>query len=139
MLLSKAFNSSDDHRASSRQQQVYSAQVEGYPLLVSGLSLQQYEKVCRAAYRVAASNIPTAQDRVALALLLSFNLLEQLATAGAFVASSGNLAASFTAAAAVQVVTTTLQQAVAQRERQRVRQAIGGGWGAQLKAAEEDE
>jgi hypothetical protein len=94
--------------------------------------LALYLKASKGAYRVAAS-IPTAQDRVANALLLCFALLEQWAVAGAFVASSGNLAASFTAAAALQVMTTTLQQAVGQRERQRLRRDIGSGWALQLQ------
>jgi hypothetical protein len=94
--------------------------------------MAQYLLACKGAYRVA-TNIPTAQDRLAYVLLLCFSLLEQLAVAGAFVASSGNLAASFTAAAALQVVTVTLQEAVGRRERQRLRQAMGTGWGLQLQ------
>jgi hypothetical protein len=91
-----------------------------------------YLKASKGAYRVAAS-IPTAQDKVAYSLLLCFALLEQVAVAGSFVATSGNLAASFTAAAALQVLTTTLQQAVGQRERQRLRKDVGSGWALQLQ------
>jgi len=96
-----------------------------------------YLKASKGAFKVAAT-IPTAQDRVAEVLLLTFSLLEQLAMAGAFVASSGNLAASFTAAAAVQVATTTLQQAVGQRERQRIREGIGRGWALQLNLLQQE-
>lgn len=94
--------------------------------------LALYLKASKGSYRVAA-NIPTAQDRIAAALLVSFALLEQLAVAGAFVASSGNLAASFSAAAALQVATVTLQQVVGQRERRRVREAMGSEWALQLQ------
>jgi hypothetical protein len=94
--------------------------------------LALYLKASKGAYRVAAS-IPTAQDKVAYTLLLCFALLEQVAVAGSFVASSGNLAASFTAAAALQVLATTLQQTVGQRERQRLRKDMGSGWALQLQ------
>lgn len=93
----------------------------------SGDTLQRYLAASKGAYRVAA-NLPTAQDSLARALLTTFCLLEQLSVVGAFVASTGNLAASLSAAAAVGAATVTLQQAVGQRERGRVRRAVGPGW-----------
>ncbi|WIA34594.1 hypothetical protein OEZ86_012914 [Tetradesmus obliquus] len=80
----------------------------------------------------AAGSVPTAEDRLVRALLLGYTLLTELAPAGAFVATGGNVAASFVASSCYNVLALSMNDVAAQQARSAVRKALGKEWLMQL-------